>query len=256
MQVILVRKKTVVVILALLTIFAAVLLFMEHFGSTALGVIFNNDKIMPICSVEVPDKRIALTFDAAWGDSETREILDTLKRYDIRATFFVTGTWAGKYPGLIHDMAGYNHEIGNHSLTHIKMTDLSRKDTIYEIKGTESIIEKLTGKKTKLFRAPFGAFNEELVSTARSIDYNMIQWDTDSSDWQGKNAQQICSSAESSIENGSILIFHSNTVNTASTLSYVIERLRGDGYIFETVSELLLKENYYIDNTGRQRSLK
>jgi polysaccharide deacetylase family sporulation protein PdaB len=256
LQVIYIRKKTIIGVTLILIAVLAIVLYSKNFWNEALGVLFNNERTMPIYCVEVPDKRVALTFDAAWGDGYTQDIIDTLKRYDTRATFFITGVWAEKYPELVQEMVEYNYEIGNHSFTHVNMARLSRKSIVAEIKDTESNIERACGVKTKLFRAPFGDYNDELVSAAKDLKYNMIQWDIDSLDWQGVSSQEIFDRVMSKVSNGSIILFHNNTKNTTEALSSIITELRRDGYKFETISSLILKDNYYIDSTGRQRSLK
>jgi polysaccharide deacetylase family sporulation protein PdaB len=221
-----------------------------------LSVLFNNDRLMPIYSVDVPDKRIALTFDAGWGSYYTRNILETLNRYDVKATFFVTGTWAERYPNLVSEIAESGCEIGNHSLTHPRMVGMAKKVAASEIKEAESKIAKITGKGTKLFRAPFGEYDSDLSALVRDMGYVMIQWDVDSLDWKGMDKKAVYENVISNVHNGSIILFHNNALPSCEVLGDIIEKLRSDGYKFNTVSELLIKDNYYIDNSGKQRSLE
>jgi peptidoglycan/xylan/chitin deacetylase (PgdA/CDA1 family) len=152
-------------------------------------------------------------------------------------------------------MSQGNHELGNHSLTHVKMPGMSNKAIISEIQGAESGIERITGKKTRLFRAPFGEYDSNVVSAAKKLGYNIIQWDVNSLDWQGESSAAIYDRVILKASNGSLILFH-NSMGTPDAVLKIIEKLRNDGYMFVTVSELMLTENYYIDNTGRQRSLK
>lgn len=256
MQVIYIRKKTITVLALVLVAAAAFLLYYRNLWSETLGVLLNNERTMPIYCVEVPDKRIALTFDAAWGDGYTQDIIGILRRYDIKATFFITGAWAEKYQGLVQEMDENNFEIGNHSFTHMNMVNLPKKLIVSEIKNTESNIERAGGEKPKLFRAPFGSYDDGLISAMKDMNYNIIQWDIDSLDWQGISGQEIFDRVASKVSNGSIILFHNNTKNTIEALPQIIEKLRAGGYKFETVSNLILKDNYYIDSTGRQRILR
>lgn len=256
LRIIYIKRKVIINIALVLILAAASLIYASNFKTSTLGVLLNNERYMPIYCVEVPDRRVSLTFDTSWGDSNVKEIMDVLNRYDIKATFFVTGVWAEKYPELVQEMAEKGYEVGNHSLTHLKMTDLSRKEIINEVRNAETIIKTVSGEKIKLFRAPYGDYNNTLISTVKDLGYSIIQWDVDSKDWEEMTEQDIYNRVISKTSCGSIVLFHSEPENTVMALPSIIEKLRMDGYRFITVSELLLKENYYIDNTGRQRSLK
>lgn len=242
-----------ILIIAFVTV---ALIYTKQIKRSVLSAFFNNNNIMPIYSVEIPDKRIALTFDLEWGNGYTQEILDALKRYNVKATFFITGAWAKKHTEIVKVIDLYKHEIGNHSLNHINMTGLTQESMSAQIKETESIINKLTGKNTKLFRAPFGEYDDKLVSLVNRMQYKMIQWDIDSLDLQGFDEKEISERVVSKIGNGSIILFHDNIKATPKALLNIIEKLKKDNYQFVTVSELLIKDNYYIDNTGRQRPLE
>jgi polysaccharide deacetylase family sporulation protein PdaB len=211
---------------------------------------------MPIHSVETLVKRVALTFDAAWGDQNINEIVDTLKRYSIKTTFFLTGAWVDKYPALVQYIDEAGQEIGNHSLNHVNMTELSRNKVISEIKEADIKINMVTGRSARLFRVPFGEYNSSLINTIKSMNYKIIQWDVDSLDWENVSEQEIYHRVVTKTGSGSIVLFHSNSANTQKVLPKIIEKLRKDGYKLVPVSELLLKDNYYIDNLGRQKSLK
>jgi peptidoglycan-N-acetylglucosamine deacetylase len=256
LQIFFIKKKTIINILIIAIAVWVSITYTSGPGKGTIGVFLNNENVMPICSVDVPDKRIALTFDSAWGDEYTQDILEVLKRYNIKATFFLTGAWVDKYPDAVKQIYDDGHEIGNHSTTHVKMTKISKDSIISELKVTESKIYSITRKRTTLFRAPFGEYNNRMINTARGVGYNIIQWDIDSLDWKGLNEQDICSRVITKVGKGSIILFHNNMENTYKALPGVIEKLRKDGYKFITVSELLLNDDYYIDNTGRQKSLK
>lgn len=256
MQIFYISRRQIIKLLAVAAIVIVSAVYIRQLRMGSLSVLFNNESIMPIYSVELQEKKVALTFDIGWGNRYTGEILDLLRRYNIKATFFITGSWAQKYPAVVKSIYEEGYEIGNHSLNHLKMTELSKKEMVSEITECEDIIERLTGKRTKLFRAPYGEYNDTLVTTARAMDYRMIQWDIDSLDWEGIGEKDIYDKVISKTGNGSIILFHNNGAGTAGALQIVVEKLRDEGYSFVTVSELLIKDNYYIDNTGRQRPIE
>jgi polysaccharide deacetylase family sporulation protein PdaB len=222
----------------------------------SLSVYLNNENSMPICCVDIPDKRAALTFDAAWGDEYIPDILDTLKRYNVKGTFFVVGTWAERYPDILTNMNDNGNEIGNHSMTHVRMTGLSKSSIRTEIDDSSEIIKSITGKQTVLFRAPFGEYDSRLINETVKAKHHVIQWDVDSMDWKGIESREIYELVVNKTGNGSIVLFHCNAENTLKALPDIIESLRNEGFQFVTVSELIFKDNYFIDNTGRQKLLK
>lgn len=256
MKVIYIKKRTIANLFLVFILVVFSIVYTRWQGLKVLGAYLNNEKMMPVYCVEVPDKRVALTFDGAWGDQYTQDILDVLKRYNIKATFFLTGSWIDKYTGITENIYKGGHEIGNHSTTHVDLTKLPKHAVVSEIKDTESKIINITGKSAKLFRVPFGEYNNNVITTARNEGCSIIQWDVSSDDWRDISEQDIFQKVTSEVGGGSIILFHNNVKNTPQALTGIIEKLREEGYKFVTVSELLLKENYYIDNTGKQRSIE
>lgn len=221
-------------------------------GMEALGV-FSSDKEIPIYSVDVPDKVASITFDCAWGAEDIPEILSTLKEADIKATFFIVGQWADKYPETVKMMAQDGHDIANHSYSHLRMGTLDRVKISSEIKQCSDSLEKLTGVKCDLFRAPYGDYNNNLLIEARKQGYYTIQWDVDSLDWKpGIGREDIMQRIKIKIKPGSIILFHNDTPHTAKLLPTIIMTLKNEGYHFLPVSELILRENYEIDLEGKQ----
>ena len=126
-------------------------------------------KELPVYSVDRSDKKIALTIDAAWEDDKTEFILETLKRYDAKATFFLCGFWVDKYPDMVKRIAEAGHEIGNHSSTHPHMNSLCADEIRTELKSYDDKLEKITGKRSVLFRAPYGEYNDNVIKTVRDM---------------------------------------------------------------------------------------
>jgi polysaccharide deacetylase family sporulation protein PdaB len=223
-------------------------------GSGITGA-FSAQRRIPIYSVETDEKLAAITFDCAWGADDIPQILDTLKKFDIKATFFMVGQWAEKNPEMVKLMAQEGHDTANHSYSHLRMGGLDGDRANDEIKKCGEIIEKLTGSKCELFRAPYGDYSNVLLSQAQQLGYYTIQWDVDSLDWKpGISREEILQRIEAKIKPGSIILFHNDTPHTAKLLPEIISRLDAQGYRFVPVSELIIREKYYIDNEGRQRT--
>ena len=266
MQVIVINKRTwIAVLIGVALIAAAVagffLLRDREDGETAptmavvdcyeLNTIPINARSVPVYRVSRTDKAIALTIDAAWSADKTPFILDTLDQYGIKATFFLCGVWVKAYPDMVKEIAARGHEIGNHSLTHPHMNRISAEEIRKELKELDDQIEALTGKRTTLFRVPFGEYNDTVVSTVRDMGYEMIQWNIDTVDWkQGRSAETILNAVLPKLSDGSIILSHNNGFEIETYLPKLIEQAQKQGYRFVTVSELLPEGNRTIDNNG------
>lgn len=214
--------------------------------------VFSNNKELPIYSVETEEKKIAISFDAAWGDNYTREILDILDKYNIKSSFFLVGFWIDKYPEHVKEIHRRGHDVGNHSTNHPYMTKLSEEEMIKELNITGNKIKELTKEKPILFRPPFGDYNDKLISVCRDNGYYVIQWDVDSLDWKEMGVQPVVDRVVRNVKNGSIVLFHNNAKFVLEYLPIIIERLQKEGYEILPISRLIYKDNFYMDNTGRQ----
>ncbi|HHV39551.1 MAG TPA: polysaccharide deacetylase family protein [Tepidimicrobium sp.] len=216
--------------------------------------VFSPKRELPIYSVDTDEKKIAISFDAAWGDEFTRDILDILDKYDIKSSFFLVGFWVDKYPEHVKEIHARGHDVGNHSTNHPYMSKLGEDEILRELGEIEDKIEKLTGEKPILFRPPFGDYNDRLISICRENGYYVIQWDVDSLDWKELGVQPVVDRVTRNVSAGSIVLFHNNAKYVSEYLPIVIERLQEEGYEIVPVSELIYKNNFYMDNTGRQIS--
>ena len=138
--------------------------------------------LLPIYSVETEEPEIAISFDAAWGADDTDTLLEILEDNDVKTTFFMCGYWIDKYPDEVKKIAEAGHDLGNHSATHPHMSKLTKEQIADEIKDTGNKIEELTGVKSELFRAPFGEYTNDVISTAEELGYYTIQWDVEGLD--------------------------------------------------------------------------
>ncbi|MCR4435921.1 MAG: polysaccharide deacetylase family protein [Clostridiales bacterium] len=142
--------------------------------------VFSTERDLPIYCVDRSDKKVAITFDCAWGAEDIPHILDVLKRENVKATFFIVGQWAEKNPDAVKSIAGQGHDIGNHSYSHLRMGALDSKKIIQEISLSGKKLSEISGKNIELFRAPYGDYNNNVVGLARNLGYFTIQWDVDS----------------------------------------------------------------------------
>ena len=231
---------------------AMALLLALGLGGHAIRTLAAAARQLPIYSVETTEKRAALGINCAWDDSGIDEILSLLKQRGIKATFFLVGEWCEKYPQAAQKLAQAGHELASHSQTHRDMTQLDQEQIAWELGTSAESIRTATGREPRLFRPPSGAYNDLLVSTARDLGWEVVQWDVDSLDWKeppvGEMVERVCEKCRP----GSILLWHAGKPDTPEALAQSLDRLQGEGYTFCTVGELLYPPPYRLDHTGRQ----
>lgn len=230
------------------------------------GTIYNNGfellpastatKELPIYCVDTNKKQVAISFDAAWGNEDTKTILDILKKYDVHATFFMTGGWVEAYPDDVKAIYKAGHDLGNHSENHKNMSQLSNDEIKDELNKVTDKVKKLTGCKMQLFRPPYGDYDNHVITNARDCGYYAIQWDVDSLDWKNYGADSIINTVlnHKSLANGSIILMHNGAKYTAEALPKVIEGLKSKGYEIVPISQLIYKDNFHMQHDGRQIS--
>lgn len=207
---------------------------------------------LPIYSVATEEKKIAISFDCAWGVEYTDKLLDIMEKNDIRCTFFAVQFWVEKYPEYAKKIVNAGHELGTHSRTHSYMSRLSETEIRDELTTSAAAIEKATGQKTNLFRAPYGDYDDLLVDTAKDMGLYTVQWDVDSLDWKNLSATEISLRIINGAKNGSIILCHNNGLHTAESLPMIFSTLKNRGFEFVPIGELIYKNNYTIDANGRQ----
>lgn len=187
------------------------------------------------------DPRVALTFDCGSVAGPSAGILDTLKRYGLRVTFFMTGQYAEKYPDLVRRMAAEGHELANHSATHADFTKLTDQQIRDELAYTEQLVVQLTGKSTKPWmRMPFGARNERVWNVVAAEGYVSVFWTLDSGDWLADaTTASVRTRVLERTTNGAIVVHHCAAPQTAEALPAIIEGLQAKGHRIVMVSELL-----------------
>jgi polysaccharide deacetylase family sporulation protein PdaB len=244
------KSITGVFISGLVAILLASLVVITNTGTLYFGYA---KRLVPIYSVETNEKKVALTFDAAWGSDKTEKIINTLKDAGVSATFFLVGFWTEQNADKVKliDSAGF--DIGTHSNSHPKMSTLSEFQMNNELKTSMELITKITGKQVNFFRPPFGDYNDKLIEVAGNLKLKTIQWDVDSLDWKGLSANEILARIKQGVKNGSIILFHNNSDHILEALPLIINYLKNSGYKMVKISELVYEENYHIDNNGLQK---
>ncbi len=244
--------------LALTAVCAAAVIALICFFTTppALTDVSAAARQLPIYSVERDQKMISLSFDAAWGNEDTQNLIDIMEKYGVKATFFVVGSWAEKYPESVKALHDAGHEVMNHSDTHAHFNTLSADEITAEINACSDKIEAVTGVRPTLFRPPYGEYDDHVIATVRGMGIEPIQWDVDSLDWKDLSAADIYKRVTSKAASGSICLFHNAALHTPEALPGIIEYLLKEGYTIVPISELIIRGDYTIDNTGRQFAIK
>lgn len=209
---------------------------------------------LPIYCVETEEKKVALSFDAAWGNEDTTAILDILKKHDIHVTFFMTGGWVDSYPDDVKAILAAGHDLGNHSENHKNMSQLSNEQCQDELMQVHNKVKELTGYEMFLFRPPYGDYDNHVITNAKACGYYTIQWDVDSLDWKDYGVDSIIKTVTThkNLGNGSIILCHNGAKYTAQALDAMITNLKEQGYEIVPISELIYKQDYHMNHEGRQ----
>ena len=207
---------------------------------------------LPIYCVQRDQKLVSISFDAAWGNEDTQQLIDILSQYKVPATFFVVGEWVDKYPESVKALHDAGHEVMNHSNTHAHYPQLSADQVVADLNACNDKIEAVTGVRPPPVRPPYGDYDDSSVNAVRSIGMEPIQWDVDSLDWKDLAAGEITQRVTSKVQPGSIVLFHNAALHTPEALPAIIQTLLQEGYTFVPISQIILTGEYTIDHTGRQ----
>lgn len=250
MKIFVITKRTGI----LCVLIAMLMVSLIYIGRHEVVSVVNQKKDLPIYCVEKAedDKVVALSFDAAWGNEDTGQLIEIMDKYNVKTTFFVVGSWVDKYPESVKQLSDAGHEIMNHSNSHPHMTQLDVEKMKEEAMKCDEKIKAITGVKPNLFRAPYGDYNDKVVQAMRETGHFTIQWDVDSLDWKNLTSDEICKRVTTKVKPGSIVLFHNAALNTPEALSVIIECLQKEGYKIVPVSEIIIKENFTVDSTGKQ----
>lgn len=204
--------------------------------------VFSESTPSAIYSVTTDKKQIALTFDISWGEKRAEPILQVLKDNGVeKATFFLSAPWSKTHPDIVNAIKESGYEIGSHGYKHDNYSAMTDEEIRKQISTAHQILTSVTGQEPRLIRLPNGDFDKRVLSIAESLNYKVIQWDTDSRDWKNIGVDKIVHRVVSKAHPGDIVLMHASdsVKQTHEALPFIIEELRKQGYEFVTVTDLL-----------------
>lgn len=241
---------SIITVVLLFCVANVMLNYKDDIVSTAAGT----TKLLPIYKVNTKEKKVALTFNCAWNDSDITSILEILNKKNCKVTFFMVGEWVQKFPEAAKKVKDAGHEIATHSNTHPHVNQLSYEQNVEEIEKSCKIIKEITGYDIKLYRPPYGEYNDTVIKATNDKGYYPIQWSLDTLDYTNLTGGQMWARLDKNLEAGDIILMHNGAEHTADSLEMIIQNINDKGYKIVPVSELIYKENYYIDVNGEQFS--
>lgn len=201
--------------------------------------------IKTLCNGRRDSRSIALTFDDG-PDEETGKIMDILKKNNIKATFFLIGSKAASRPETVKRMIEDGHDIGIHSYFHKSTFPLQSAEKIgEELKKTENLLYDITGRRTSLFRPPFGVTNPPIAKAVKKSGYKTIGWDIRSFDTvASRSREKICKKIERKLKGGSIILLHDRLHDEDSLLSDILAIIKQKNLQVVPLGDLLNIEIY------------
>lgn len=222
-------------------------IFYSLFGLFLVGAVYVqladllNAEPLAIAGTRTEQKVMALTFDHSWGNTYTASILDTLKNRNVKATFFIMGPWAKKYPEMAQRMVAEQHEIGSHGYRHENYGDMGEEWVKADIEKAHGMIKEVTGLDPVLLRPPNGHYSKQSLKVTSDLGYKTIIWNIDSLDWKNPGRDVIIDRVVSRLKPGAIILLHASDTptQTADALPELLDKIQGAGYKIVTVGELL-----------------
>ena len=244
------KEKIQTYFVSILTV--GVLIIIANMSTAQILPTSSSERVLPIYKVKTEENKVALTMNCAWSADDIDRILETLEKNEVKITFFIVGEWAEKYPEAVKKIYEAGHEIGTHSNTHPHVEQLSAEKNLEEIKLGIEKLQKITGEQTRLYRTPYGEYNDTVINTARENGCYTIQWNIDTLDYKGLTGDEMWGRIKEKLQKGSIILTHNGTEHTADSLDMLLKNIKTNGYQVTTVSDLIYKDNYIIDNNGTQ----
>lgn len=209
-------------------------------GTAGVGAIYRGPS-------EVPWAALAVNVD--WGEEVLPQMLDVLRRYRVRATFFLTGRWAQKFPEMARRIAQEGHEIGNHGWDHLHPKELDDADLRRLVADNARLLESLTGQRPTLFAPPYGEVDERVVRLAGAEGHRTVMWTVDTIDWEQPPPEVILQRVARRLDRGAIVLMHP-TPATVQALPEVLRLMAERGLVCVTVGEMVAA----LDGAGRRVS--
>lgn len=199
-----------------------------------------------------PEKPMAsFIINVAWGNEYLSDMLATLKKHHVKATFFLEGRWVKNHPDLAKMIVEAGHEVGNHSFSHPDMKSLSTARIHSEIKKTNEVIEATTGEKPRWFAPPSGSYREEVAKVASVYGLGTVMWSIDTIDWRKPSPDVLIQRVTGKLHNGALILMHP-TDSTAKSLDRLITEIKAQDLHIGTVSELLSEDRVMVNKTASE----
>lgn len=201
-----------------------------------------NSGPLAIAGTKTEQKVVALTFDHSWGNKFTPSILETLKKNDIKVTFFIMGPWALKYPDVVKQMVADGHEIGSHGHRHQNYGEKTRDWIKNDLMTAHNEIKEASGGvEPSLVRPPNGSYSKEALQIIDELGYNTIIWNIDSLDWKNPPPAAMVERVMKRLKPGGIILMHASDTpqHTAEVLPELLAKIKAEGYTIVTVGQLL-----------------
>ena len=224
------RKKHILLFIILISVlvFVSMICFKEKGVPTVNPIYLGNTK----------DKAMSFTINVDWGEDVLPSMLAVFRNKNVKATFFITGRFARKFPETVQLIAKEGHEIGNHGYSHPHADSLSLEQNKKEIGDTEKILRDLGITVSKIFAPPYGEHKPHVVAAAEALGYKTIMWTADTVDWQNPSAEVIKQRILAKADNGVIVLMHPKKC-TLDALPGLIDSLKEKGFSLKTVSEII-----------------
>lgn len=186
------------------------------------------------------DKSIYLTFDEGYENGYTAKILDTLKKHNVPAAFFITEPYLKKNADLVDRMVKEGHIVGNHTVNHPSLPSLGDEEIERELLDLDRKFFDLYGKNMKYLRPPMGEYSERTLYISKKLGYTNVFWSFAYRDWETDNqkgANYALEQVKKGLYNGAVLLLHAVSKDNAEALESIIEEARNRGYVFKSLDE-------------------
>ncbi|KGX90350.1 polysaccharide deacetylase [Pontibacillus halophilus JSM 076056 = DSM 19796] len=232
------KRWSVIVVAAL---FSAIFVWAEK--DSAFSVFSTDKGPRALVSSGENEDEVSLTFNISWGQEEVFPILETLKKHDAKATFFVSGEWAERHPEILQAIQEDQHEIGMMGYRYKSYIDQEpaqvKKDLLY----AKGVFDKIGLTDIEYLRPPSGKFNDDVLKLAEQLGYQVVQWSVNPEDWRNPGTQKIVDHVMKDTKGGDIIVLHASdsVKQTEEALRTILPGLKNKGYTFATISELVSK---------------
>lgn len=236
MKVVFLNRKNIKYSLVGIILLVLAIICLLCFSGRSIGTV-----VEPIYQGDEEINGVALAINVDWGEEVLPQMLKVLEEKDVKATFFVTGRFAQKFPELIKAIDDQGHSIGNHGFAHPHPDQISQEANYKDIVDSEKVIMEITGKKPTLFAPAYGEHGDNCLLAAEQAGYQAILWSADTVDWQVPPPSVetlVARVTGEKLHNGSIILMHPKA-HTIEALPTIIDTIREKGYTIELISDLL-----------------